>query len=129
MRLHLTLAILTAILLVITLRSEPRYHFGFSNVQELADRRAHDKYVPIPNVLPPPLKNLTSEQENGIFWNDAYRLWRKKGLTFQVDFYHINKAFPRAPSINTVDRKGTHPLGYSPIFFHFPNIVFTPPLR
>lgn len=128
MRLHLPLALLTALLLYLTLRAGDRHRFGFAQVEQLAEKRAAEKYVPMPNVLQPQLKNLTPEQENGIFWNDAYRLWRKKGLTFQVDFYHVNKSFPFAPTINTVDHKGVHSLAYSPSFFRMSGLTFNPPL-
>ena len=128
MRLHFILAVITAVLLVITLRSNQKHRFTFDMVQQLAEKRAQAKYVPLPDALPAQLKNLTPQQEAGIFWNDAYRLWRNKGLPFQIDFYHVNKAFPRAPLINTVDRKGVRHLAYSPGFFHFSGLAFTPPL-
>jgi glucans biosynthesis protein len=129
MRLHLILALITAFALVMTLRAEKKsHHFTFAQVQDLAEQRAEMKYVPLPDVLPPQLKNLSVEQENGIFWNDAHRVWRNKGLPFQVDFYHVNKAFPFAPQINTIDGKGSHPLPYSPSFFRFSGLTFNPPL-
>jgi glucans biosynthesis protein len=128
MRLHLILALITAFLLIITLRSKTGHHFTFAEVDKLAEQRAHGKYSPLPDVLPPQLKNLTPQQESGIFWKDAYRLWRKKGLPFQVDFYHISRDFPSGPRIHTVDRKGAHLLAYSPTFFNFGNLTFNPPL-
>jgi len=128
MRLHLALALITTFLLVITLRSNERHHFDFVRIQALAEQRAKQKYVPLPNALPPQLKNLTPDQENGIFWNDAYRLWRKKGLPFQIDFYHVSKTFPTSPIIHTVDGKGPHLLAYAPSFFHFSNLQINPPL-
>jgi glucans biosynthesis protein len=127
MRLHLTLALITVALLWITLHPK-KHRFTFSQVQTLAEQRAHNKYKPLPDVLPPALKNLTPQQEAGIFWKEDYRLWRKKGLPFQVDFYHISKAFPSGPRVNTVDRKGAHPLAYSPTFFNFGQLAFNPPL-
>jgi glucans biosynthesis protein len=128
MRLHLTLALVTVLALVITLRANHGRRFTFAQVQELAEQRARTKYVPMPDVLPPQLKNLTADQENGIFWNDAHRVWRNKGLPFQVDFYHVNKAFPTSPKINTIDGRGSHPLPYSPSFFRFSGLAFNPPL-
>jgi len=128
MRLHFTLALITAVLLVITLRGREKHHFGFDEVDKLAQQRALAKYVAPPNALPPQLKNLTPQQEDAIFWKDTYRLWRKKGLPFQVDFYHISKDFPNGPQINTIDRKGAHPLAYSPTFFNFGGLTFNPPL-
>jgi glucans biosynthesis protein len=128
MRLHLPLALITALLLVISLRSSERHRFTFEKVRAIAEQRAQAKYVPPTAVLPPQLKNLTPAQENGIFWNDAYRVWRKKGLPFQIDFYHVSKAFPDGPKIYTVDRKGPNLLAYSPSFFRFSNLTFNPPL-
>ena len=128
MRLHLILAIVTAFLLVLTFRAGHKPRFSFTQVEEAAKKRAQAKYVPLPNVLPPQLKSLTLEQEYGIFWNDTYRLWRKKGLPFQVDFYHVSKAFPHAPPINAVDRKGAHPLVYSPAQFRFSGLHFDSPI-
>ena len=119
MRLHLTLAIIVGILLIVTLRAHRKPHFTFANVDKIAAQRALEKYEPLPYALPPPLRNLTPEQEAGIFFKDAYRLWRKKGLPFQVDLYHISKMFPTGPRIFTVDAKGTIPLAYSPVFFEF----------
>jgi glucans biosynthesis protein len=128
MRLHLTFAIITALLLFATLRRDDRHLFTFADVEKLARQRSAAVYTPLQNALPPQLKSLNAQQEQGIFWKDAYRLWRKKGLPFQVDFYHISKAFPSGPRINTVDRKGAHPLAYSPSFFDFSGLIFKPPL-
>jgi periplasmic glucans biosynthesis protein len=128
MRLHLTFALITAILLVITLHYRYAHQFGFEQVDKLAADHAKAPYVPMPNLLPPQLQKLTPQQEAGIFWKDTYRLWRKKGLPFQVDFYHLSKAFPFAPQIDTVDRKGAHLLAYSPSFFNFSGLTFNPPL-
>ncbi len=128
MRLHLVLALVTALLLALTLRSSERHRFTFARVQGLAAREAAGKYVPSAEALPPQLANLTPPQEAGIFWKDAYRLWRDKGLPFQVDFYHVSRSFPTGPSIHTVDNRGSHLLAYSPLFFNFLNLSFNPPL-
>ncbi len=131
MRLHLILGLITALLLVVTLRANQKHNFSFAQVQAQAEKRAMSPYVPLPDVLPPQLKNLTPAEEAGIFSKDTKRLWRKKGLPFQVDFYHQLKSNPAphiAPLINTVDHKGAHPLGYSSTYFNFLNLNFTPPL-
>jgi glucans biosynthesis protein len=128
MRLHLTLALITALLLYFTLRTNAKHRFTFAQAQKIAQDRALQPYQPLPNALPPQLKNLKPAQEAEINWKDSYRLWRKKGLPFQIDFYHISNTFPNGPRINTVDRKGPHPLAYSPSFFTFGDLVFNPPL-
>ncbi len=128
MRLHLTLGLITALLLVLTFRYTERHHYNFARVQATAERMAHEPYVPLPNVLPPQLKKLTPEQERGIFWNDKYRLWKNKGLPFQVDFFPVSNEFPYAPQINTVDNHGAHPLAAASAFFNYPNLTFDPPL-
>jgi glucans biosynthesis protein len=130
MRLHLTFALITALALVITLHAGAGHPFAFAQVEEMAKKRAAEKYVALPDVLPPPLKKLTPQQDAGIFWKDTYRLWRKKGLPFQVDFYPQLNSNPQphvAPQINTVDRKGPHRLAYSPTFFNFLNVTTNPP--
>ena len=128
MRLHITFALLTALLLYLTLHKDNRHQFTFADVEKIAGQRSLKPYVPLQNALPPQLKNLSASQGQRIFWKDTYRLWRKKGLPFQVDFYHLSKSFPSGPRINTVDRKGAHPLAYSPTFFDFGGLVFNPPL-
>jgi len=131
MRLHLTLALITVLALAITLRSEKRHLFAFAQVEELAKKRAAEKYVPLPDVLPPQLKKFTPDQDRGIFWKDTYRLWRKKGLPFQVDFYPQLASNPQphtAPVINAVDRKGSHPLAYAPTYFNFLDLTAKPPV-
>ena len=128
MRIHLVLALVTALLLFLTLRSSERHHFTFAHVQQMAEKLAGEKYLPPANALPPQLANLTPQQEQGIFWKDAYRLWRDKGLPFQVDFYHVSRAFPNGPRIHTVDGRGVHLLAYSPLFFNFLNLSLNPPL-
>jgi len=130
MRLHLTLALITIIALVLTLRTEKGHRFTFEQVDAIAQKRATEKYVPLPDALPPQLKKLTPAQEAGIFWKDTYRLWRKKGLPFQVDFYHQLNDNPQphvSPQINTVDSKGSHPWLYSPRFFNFLDLTAKPP--
>jgi glucans biosynthesis protein len=129
MRLHLTLGLITILALVLTLRAEKQHHFAFAEVDQLAQKRAAAKYVALPDVLPPQLKKLTPDQDNGIFWKDTYRLWRKKGLPFQVDFYHQLNSNPLphiAPEFYTADRKGTHLWAYSPNFFNFLNLAAKP---
>ena len=128
MRLHLTFALITVLLLVITLRSGERHRFTFAKVQAITEERAKLPYLPLPDILPPQLKKLTPDQERGVFWKDTYRLWRKKGLPFQVDFYHVSNEVHTSPRINTVDHRGAHFLAYSPAFFNFLNLTFNPPL-
>jgi len=128
MRLHLTLGLITALLLVLTFRYTERHHFNFGKVQSTAQQMTSQPFVPLPNVLPPQLKKLTPEQERGIFWNDKYRLWKNKGLPFQVDFFPLSNEFPSAIQINTVDNRGVHALAASPTFFNYLNLTFSPPL-
>jgi glucans biosynthesis protein len=127
MRLHVVLFLLTALALAITFHGAKRPRFTFAEVQERARQQSLKPYVPLPNLLPPQLKKLTPAQEAGIFWNDTYRLWRKKGLPFQVDFYPLSNDAPTSPTINTVDNRGSHLLAYSPAFFRF-NFPINPPL-
>jgi glucans biosynthesis protein len=139
MRLHLTLALITIIALVLTLRAERRHHFTFAQVQALAIKRAGKPYVPPPDELVPQLKKLTPQQDAGIFSKETARLWRRKGLPFQIDFYHQLNSNPLphiSPSMYDVDAKGPHLLPYSPAFFNFLDrsvnppqpLVFDPPL-
>jgi glucans biosynthesis protein len=125
MRLHLTLALITILALVLTLRAERRHHFTFEEVQAIAKKRTERPYAPLPDVLPPELKKLTPQQDSGIFPRETARLWRKKGLPFQVDFYHQLASNPQphiAPAFNVVDSKGTHHLPYSSNLFIFQSI-------
>jgi glucans biosynthesis protein len=127
MRLHLLLALITVTALAITFHGRRRSTFDFTSVQAMAQRRALQKYVPLPDLLPPQLKKLSPQQELGIFWNDTYRLWRRQALPFQVDFYPLSNDVHTAPPINTVDARGPHPLKYSPNFFRY-NFPIIPPL-
>ena len=127
MRLHLTFALITALLLFFTLRSSERRHFTFTQVQASAEQLARMPFVPLPDVLPPQLKKLTPDQERGIFWKENARLWRKKGLPFQVEFYPVSNESHTSPRINLVDSKGARPLAYSPNFFNY-NFPINPPL-
>ncbi|MEI9999492.1 MAG: glucan biosynthesis protein [Verrucomicrobiota bacterium] len=130
MRLHLTLALITVIALVVTLHYEHKHRFTFAEVDAMAQKRAEAKYVPLPSTLPPQLTKLTPQQDGGIFLKETARLWRRKGLPFQVDFYHPLNSNPQphiSPAMNVVDRKGSHPLAYSPAFFNFVNMATKPP--
>ena len=127
-RLHLFFAVVTALLLVVTLRSTERRHYTFAKIQAEAEQMAQKPFVAPSEALPPQLKKLTPAQEQSIFWKYTYRLWRKKGLPFQVDFYHRSNKWPASPTINTVDQNGAHFLAYSPTFFDFPNLNIEPPL-
>ncbi len=142
MRLHLLLALITIVLLYVTLRAEHRHHFTFEQVEKIAADRAANPYVGLPDALAlaPQLRNLTPEQDSGIFSKETARLWRRKGLPFQIDFYHQLNSNPIphiAPRFHVVDAKGPHdPLQYSPALFNFYNVrtnppqslVFSPPL-
>ena len=127
MRLHIVLAILTALALYLTFRGKPHAKFTFGQVQELARQRATEKFQPLPDVLPPGLKKLSPEQELGVFWNDRFRLWRNAGLPFQVDFFPLSNDQHTSPFINIVDRHGSRPLVYSNDYFHF-DVPVSPPL-
>ena len=130
MRLHLTLALITIVALAITLRSEKGHRLTFAQVNALAQKSAAAKYEPLPDVLPLQLKKLTPQQDAGIFSKESARLWKKKGLPFQVDFYPQLNSNPQphiAPAIYYSDRKGSHLLPYSPAFFNFLNVTVNPP--
>jgi glucans biosynthesis protein len=127
MRLHLIFALITALLLFITLRSSERRHFTFTQVQATAQKLAQQPFVALPDILPPQLKALNPDQERGIFWKDSARLWRKEGLPFQIDFYPVSNECHTSPKINMVDAKGARPLAYSPSFFSY-NFPINPPL-
>lgn len=127
MRLHIVLALLTALALYLTFHGGERPRFSFADVKALAQRRALDAWQPPADKLPPQLRKLTPAQELGIFWNDKYRLWRKKGLPFQVDFYPLSNDVHMPVAINTVDRHGANRLPYSTSFFRF-NFPINPPL-
>jgi len=130
MRLHLILALITVAALWITLRTGTSHRFTFAQVEKMAQDRATEKFIPTTDILPPQLKKLTPQQDAGIFWRDTARLWRKKGLPFQVDFYPQLNSNPQphlALEINTVDKKGSHQLPYSPSFFNFLNVSVNPP--
>jgi glucans biosynthesis protein len=130
MRLHLTLALITIIALYITLRAERRQHFTFGQVEEIAKAVASKPYAPLPSDLPPQLKKLTPEQDGGIFSKETARLWRRKGLPFQVDFYHQLNSNPQphvAPTFFEVTSKHTTKLSYSPALFNFYNVATNPP--
>jgi glucans biosynthesis protein len=142
MRLHLTLALITIVALYLTLRAEHRHRFTFAQVEQIASDRAANPYVGLPDALAlaPQLRNLTPEQDSGIFSKETARLWRRKGLPFQIDFYHQLNSNPIphiSPRYRVVDAKGPHdPLQYSPALFNFYNVrtnppqslVFSPPL-
>jgi len=128
MRLHFTLGLLTVLLLVLTFRYTERHHYNFTKVQAQAERMARQPFVPLPEALPPQFRKLTPDEERGVFWNDKYRLWKKKGLPFQVDFFPVSKEFSKAILIHTVDNRGEHVLPTSSEFFNYLNLTFTPPL-
>ena len=133
MRLHLTLALITIVALYLTLRAERRHHFTFAQVEKIAAERAALPYVGLPDALAlaPQLRNLTPEQDAGIFSKETARLWRRKGLPFQIDFYHQLNSNPIphiSPNYRVVDAKGPHdPLPYSTNLFNFYNVKTNPP--
>jgi glucans biosynthesis protein len=127
MRLHLVLGLITALLLVWTLRYQETHKFNFTKIQEEAATLAQQPFVPLTYDLPLQLKKLTPDQERGIFWNDKYRLWKKKGLPFQIDFFPLSVEFPNAIKVNTVDYRGEHSLSSLTSFFNV-NIPVNPPL-
>ena len=133
MRLHFTLAIITIVALYLTLRAERRHHFTFQQVEQVAKERASKPFVGLPDALAlaPQLRNLTPEQDAGIFSKETSREWRRKGLPFQIDFYRQLNSNPIphiSPRFRIVDAKGPHdPLQYSPALFNFYNVRTNPP--
>src|SRR5271170_452702 len=113
MRLHFTLALITILALYLTLRAEHRHRFMFAQVEQVAKERASEPYVGLPDALAlaPQLRTLTPEQDAGIFSKETARLWRRKGLPFQIDFYHQLNSNPIphiSPRFYDVDAKGPH---------------------
>jgi glucans biosynthesis protein len=127
MRLHIVLALLTGLALFLTFRTGERPRFTFAGVQAMAQSRALQPFQPPSDMLPPQLKKLTPEEELGIFWNDTYRVWRREGLPFQIDFYPLSNDVHTPVLINMVDRHGASRLPYSPSFFRY-NFPINPPL-
>jgi glucans biosynthesis protein len=130
MRLHLTLALITIVALVLTLRAAHRHHFTFAQVQAIAEKRAAHPYVPLPDELVPQLQKLTPQQDAGIFSKETARLWRRKGLPFQIDFYHQLNTNPQphiSPTYYDAGPKRVDQLPYSPTFFDFLNLSTNPP--
>jgi glucans biosynthesis protein len=130
MRLHLTLALITIVALIITLRLEHRHRFTFAQIEVMAAQRAAQPYIPMPDVMVPQLKKLTPAEDAGIFSKETARTWRRKGLPFQIDFYHQLNSNPQphiAPRFYVVDAKGPHLLAYSPNLFNFFNVATNPP--
>src|ERR1700761_4563998 len=99
MRLHLTLALITIVALYLTLRAEHRHRFTFAQVEKIAAERAASPYVGLPDALAlaPQLRNLTPEQDAGIFSKETARLWRRRGTPFPIAFYHPLTRNPTPP--------------------------------
>jgi glucans biosynthesis protein len=130
MRLHFLLALITLAALYLTLRAEHRHRFTFAQVEDMASARAAKPYVPLPDDLPPQLRNLTPEQDAGIFSKETSRTWRRLGLPFQVDFYHQLNSNPIphiAPRFYEVTPKRVQTLTYKPSEFNFLKVGTNPP--
>jgi glucans biosynthesis protein len=132
MRLHLTLALITIIALYVTLRAEHKHRFTFAQVEAQAASRAAEPYVGLPDALAlaPQLRNLTTEQDAGIFSKETSRLWRRKGLPFQVDFYHQLNSNPIphiSPRFSEITPRRVENLPYSPNLFNFLKVGTNPP--
>jgi glucans biosynthesis protein len=67
--------------------------FGFGDVEKRARELAVKPYVKPGFSLPRELKELNYDQVRDIRYHPSKALWRKEGLPFEVQFFHLGRFF------------------------------------
>ncbi|HSI85293.1 MAG: glucan biosynthesis protein [Candidatus Methylacidiphilales bacterium] len=126
LRLHLWLGLLTVLALVLTYSPAAQPNFGFNDVDALAARLVNSPYTKPVNRLPEYLRHLDYDKLRDIRWKDEFTFWRKKGLPFQLRFFHLGNTFYEPVDINAVSSDGVHQIRFSNEFFNYGKNTFDP---
>lgn len=122
MKMHLTFAVITIVLLAVVITARQQDAFSFDDLVELAKRTAREEYFP-PAAAPDFLASLTYDEYRGIRWRDEHTLWRREGLPFQAQFFLPGHLFTHSVGIYEIHGPRVTPVAFSPDFFHSADLL------
>jgi glucans biosynthesis protein len=97
----------------------PVAHFGFENVQRIAQARANESYRDHSSKLPDSLSKISYEDYRNIQFRSDQALWRHQSL-FEVQFFHRGFAYDKRVNVTEVGENGVlRTINYSPSQFEF----------
>ena len=97
----------------------PVAHFGFENVQRIAQARANESYRDHSSRLPESLAKISYEDYRNIQFRADQALWRHQSL-FEVQFFHRGFAYDKRINVTEVGENGVlRTINYSPSQFEF----------
>lgn len=91
-------------------RAEAR--FGFEEVAARAQALARQPYQAPPDTLPAALKQLNYDQLRDIRYRPERALWRREGLPFELQFFHLGKFQTQPVRLNELTPQGVRPLQF-----------------
>lgn len=100
--------------------------FTRSTVVEIARALAKQEYVPPPNELPDPIKDLTYDQFRDIRFNRDMAIWTKENLPFRLELFHRGFYYKDEVDIATVSQGVAKHLAFSPALFTYGKLVPQP---
>jgi glucans biosynthesis protein len=119
MKTHLVFAILTGLLLLFAINRKKERGIDFETIVAMAEDLATEAWRPQPQVQSRILRSLTYDQMRDIRFKEEHTLWRKRGLPFQVRFFHAGHIHPERINIFHVSKEGAGPVRFSPEFFDY----------
>ncbi|MGA3006862.1 MAG: glucan biosynthesis protein, partial [Opitutaceae bacterium] len=93
--------------------------FDFDALRYQARLLAIKPYVPPSAPLPDPLLKLTYDQYRDIRFNPEKAWWRRDGLPFQLQFFHLGRDFREPVQIFELDGKEPQLIPFKTAFFDY----------
>ena len=93
--------------------------FDFEDVAEKAARVAAEPFREASPRVPDWLREIPADAWQDIAFRDEHALWRKRGLPFEVRFFHPGFIYVGTVQVNEVDAEGVHPVPFSPSQFDY----------
>lgn len=93
--------------------------FDFDNVAAIAERLAGSPFQEPKEQVPDMLQKISYSDWRSIRFRPDQALWRKRGLPFEVQFFHPGIIYNRIVRISTVDSERVHPVKFSPGQFDY----------
>lgn len=123
-RLFAVLSVAAGVMAVAGFPAESRARFDFDNVAAIAEARAGAPFREPKGQVPDPLLRISYDEWHDIRFRPEAALWRKRGLPFEVQFFHPGLIYDRVVKINTVDADGVRPVEFSPGHFDYGKNTF-----
>jgi glucans biosynthesis protein len=102
--------------------------FGLSDVEAMADELSEKSFSEPGKKAPKFLLDLDYNQWRDIRFDTAESLWRKEGLPFEIQFFHLGAYYERSVEIFVVENGGERKVPFSQGLFDYGENQFEKPV-